>query len=292
MHKYLNAIGFHNIASEREWYQILLESEKKFSGYDRIALDEHTDLCELRREYGNGIGISSCGFIDENDEEFRRECYFPYFSGSGVSSYADIAVEQKASSPTYIGVCEDVKLGCSIIFHIQNGMEYIKEATLGGLNKSSISITFSGLALSGKILLPVTKDAGAADKRAKDLRNRMMLMSAAKEGNPDAIESLTLDDIDTYAAVSKRIRGEDIYSIVDTHFMPAGLECDQYAILGEILNIDTIENFLTGKKLYVLTVETNELQFDVCVPVEKVIGEPAVGRRLKAQIWLQGHINF
>ena len=134
MHKYLNAIGFHDIASEREWYQILLESEKNFSGYDRIALDEHTDLCELRREYGNGIGISSCGFIDENDEEFRRECYFPYFSGSGVSSYADIAVEQKTFSPTYVGVCEDVKLGCSIIFHIQNGMEYIKEATLGGLN--------------------------------------------------------------------------------------------------------------------------------------------------------------
>ena len=49
MHKYLNAIGFHDIASEREWYQILLESEKKFFGYDRIALDEHTDLCELRR---------------------------------------------------------------------------------------------------------------------------------------------------------------------------------------------------------------------------------------------------
>ena len=48
MHKYLNAIGFHDIASEREWYQILLESEKKFSGYDRIALDEYTDLCELR----------------------------------------------------------------------------------------------------------------------------------------------------------------------------------------------------------------------------------------------------
>ena len=80
----------------------------------------------------------------------------------------------------------------------------------------------------------------------------MMLMSAAKEGNPDAIESLTLDDIDTYAAVSKRIRGEDIYSIVDTHFMPAGLECDQYAILGEILNIDTIEIFLPGKNFMFL----------------------------------------
>ena len=90
----------------------------------------------------------------------------------------------------------------------------------------------------------------------------------------------------------KEFAGKSIYSIVDTHFMPSGLECDQYAILGEILNIDTIENLLTGKELYVLTVETNELQFDVCVPVEKVIGEPAIGRRLKAQIWLQGHINF
>ena len=95
MHKYLNAIGFHDIASDREWYLILLESEK-----NRIALDEHTDLCELRREYGNGIGISSCGFIDENDEEFRRECYFPYFSGSGVSSNADISIEHKTFSTT------------------------------------------------------------------------------------------------------------------------------------------------------------------------------------------------
>ena len=84
-----------------------------------------------------------------------------------------------------------------------------------------------------------------------------------------------------------------IFTALSIHILcHLGLECDQYAILGEILNIDTIENLLTGKELYVLTVETNELQFDVCVPVEKVIGEPAIGRRLKAQIWLQGHINF
>lgn len=218
MHKYLNAIGFHDIASEREWYQILLESEKKFSGYDRIALDEHTDLCELRREYGNGIGISSCGFIDENDEEFRRECYFPYFSGSGVSSYADIAVEQKASSPTYIGVCEDVKLGCSIIFHIQNGMEYIKEATRGGLNKSSISITFSGLALSGKILLPVTKDAGAADKRAKDLRNRMMLMSAQRKGIPMPLKALRLTTSTPMPQYQKEFAGK-IFTVLSIRIL-------------------------------------------------------------------------
>ena len=120
----------------------------------------------------------------------------------------------------------------------------------------------------------------------------MMLLSAAKEGNPEAIESLTMDDIDIYAEVSKRIQNEDIYSIVDTHFMPYGLECDQYSILGEILNMHTVQNLFTGKEIFVFTLEMNELQFDVCVPAEKVIGEPAIGRRFKARIWLQGYINF
>ena len=67
-------------------------------------------------------------------------------------------------------------------------------------------------------MLPVAKDAGAADKRAKDLRNRMMLMSAAKEGNPDAIESLTLDDIDTYAAVSKEFAGK-IFTVLSIRIL-------------------------------------------------------------------------
>ncbi|MCB6314075.1 DUF3881 family protein, partial [Gordonibacter pamelaeae] len=73
----------------------------------------------------------------------------------------------------------------------------------------------------------------------------MMLLSAARQGDTEAIESLTLDDIDTYSQVSKRLADEDIFSIVDTYFMPYGVECDQYSVLGEILDMDTVENKLT-----------------------------------------------
>ena len=56
--------------------------------------------------------------------------------------------------------------------------------------------------------------------------------------------------------------------------------------------VKTIKNHLTEESLYVLRVETNELEFDLCVPVKEVLGEPAVGRRFKGNIWLQGYINF
>ena len=85
---------------------------------------------------------------------------------------------------------------------------------------------------------------------------------------------------------------EDVFSIVDTYFMPYGVECDRYSILGEILELHTIENEETREELYVMKLDVNELQFDVCVPVKEVLGEPAVGRRFKANMWLQGRINF
>ena len=43
--------------------------------------------------------------------------------------------------------------------------------------------------------------------------------------------------MDTYTSIAKMIVKEDILSLVDTYFMPYGVECDQYAILGEIMDV-------------------------------------------------------
>ena len=53
------------------------------------------------------------------------------------------------------------------------------------------------------------------------------------------MESLTMDDIDTYAMISQRLTKEDVFSIVDSFFMPSGLECDQYSVMGEITEMNT-----------------------------------------------------
>ena len=98
--------------------------------------------------------------------------------------------------------------------------------------------------------------------------------------------------MDTYTAISRKIRKEDVFSIVDTYFMPFGIECDSYSIMGEILDIRKTENWQTGEELYIMNLNVNELKFDVCVPRANIVGEPAVGRRFKGNIWLQGRINI
>lgn len=291
MHKFLKSIGFHKINSDKEWNQILQNIEENFTEYERISLEEGLDFCELRKECGDRIGISSFGQVDEEDR-YSREYYVPYLKGTGVTTYADVIVERKSDVEAYIGICEDVRIGASLIFHLLNGIEYMVESDRGLFVRNSTSVTLSGLANYGTVLLPVMKSKEQEESWREELQNRSRLLDAAREGDPNAMESLTLDDIDTYTEVSVRLQTEDVYTIIDTYFMPYGAECDKYAILGEIINMSIIENKISRECVYILTLEVNGLEFDVSVPVDGVIGEPEIGRRFKADIWLQGYINF
>lgn len=291
MHQYLKAIGFGNLRSKKEMNRLLLQVKNLFTQQDLISQDEEVDFCEFRKEFGAGIGISLCGDMDIN-ENFERNYYYPYFFGTGITSYADVYVERRMDREAYAGICEDVKVGINLIFHLQNTAELLKKQQAGKDSVKYKSVTLSGLCNGGTILLPVLKDKEQEERQREEVNNRMMLVSAAKAGDQDAIESLTMDDIDTYSRVSQRLISEDVFSIVDTYIMPYGIECDHYSILGEILELQRIMNEHTKEEIYVMKLDVNSLLFDICVPVETVIGSPDVGRRFKGNMWLQGRINF
>lgn len=291
MHQYLKSIGFKNMKSKSELYEILKNVENQFTYHELIYMEEKMDFCEYQKEYGPGIGISVYGDLDI-DECFRKQYYYPFFFGTGITSYADILIEKRMDREAYVGICEDMKIGISLIFHMQNTLEYLREKQITQDKVKYSSVTLSGLCNSGKILLPIKKDKVQEKKQKEEVHNRMLLMDAAKNGDPTAIENLTLDDIDTYSEVSRRLITEDVFSIVDTYIMPYGIECDRYSILGEIKELNTIQNEYSSENVYIMKLEVNELTFDICVPVKEVIGEPAVGRRFKADMWLQGRINF
>lgn len=291
MHKYLKAIGFTKLKKNRDVRMLLKQVEETCDSCETTSCDEISEFGELKKEYGDCVGIAVYGEMGANDA-FEREYYVPYFEGSGVTTYADVLVERRIEKEMYVGICEDVKVGASIIFHIQNAIEYMREKKLGGLAKKATSVTLSGLGSSGMILFPVSKDEQLERTKREEDRNRMMLLSAARNGDQEAMESLTLDDIDTYSKVSRRLVTEDVFTIVETYFMPYGVECDEYSILGEILNLREIQNRETQETLYIMTLDVNELQFDVCIPKKEVMGVPEIGRRFKGNIWLQGKINF
>ena len=291
MHQYLKAIGFENIRTKNDLRNILDDVQNRFTHQTIVSYRPGEDFCEIRKDYGQCIGISLCGRLDEN-EILDPDYYFPYFQGSGISTYAEISVERKIEKEQYVGMCEDVKIGISLIFTLQNGIEYMRERQAGFTANLTTSVTLSGLALSGTVLLPVIKDEKKLKSEREASDNRKMLLNAARNGDQMAIETLTLDDIDTYSKVPRRLMTEDVFSIVDTYFMPYGIECDLYSIMGEILAVRKRKNTMTGVEVYQMKLNVNELQFDVCVPVNSVMGEPEMGRRFKGTIWLQGYINF
>ena len=72
---------------------------------------------------------------------------------------------------------------------------------------------------------------------------------------------------------------EDVFSIVTSSFMPYGIESDQYAILGEIVELEKVKNKVSGEEIYSMKIECNEMTFQLTINKDDLLGEPAVGRR-------------
>ena len=62
--------------------------------------------------------------------------------------------------------------------------------------------------------------------------------------------------------------------------------------MGDILSVEEVYNQLTGEKLYQIQIECNDMLIDLCMNAEDLLGEPAVGRRFRGNIWLQGHLDY
>ena len=291
MHKYSKAIGFGGDISGSMMRKVEEEVRREFTSHERMILDEDTDYCEFRKILGERLELAMYGVMDL-DENFEKEYSVPVFQGKGITTYADVIVEKKIDKEAYIGICEDARVDISLMFYLQNPMEYVRELQSGNLSKKKTSVTLAGLAYDGTVLFPVTKNEKDKKEQREQFRDRMMLVSAARKGDSEAIETLTLKDMDTYQKESKRVVTEDIFSIIDTYFMPYGVECDLYSIMGEILDMDLVINEVTREKIMILTLDVNEMIFDVCIPKANILGEPAVGRRFRTNIWLQGKINF
>ena len=290
MHSYLRAIGFSSLKKESEVNQLLQETFRDYTERNAVRLDKQSAFVEYTREFADDMGITVCGEMDENG--FHQEYYFPYFRGTGISTREALTVEKQGSRESYAGVCEDMRVGVSLIFYVQNTAKYKKEQILNQLVQQNINTTFSGLSIQGKILLPVRKSEEQVISGREASVKRTQMMAKARMGDEEAIESLTLEDIDLYSMVTQRLHQEDGFTIVDTFFMPYGMECDQYQIMGIINHVTTVRNPYTGEFVYQMNLECNDMTFDICINKADLTGEPAEGRRFKGVIWLQGRINF
>lgn len=291
MHKFLRSIGFSQYQNKREIEKLLSKLTDSSSEVKCIQIDHDTNLCEMRAEVAPGMGVSIFGELDE-DGEFKEEYYYPYLYSEDKTSEAECSIQRHTEKETYAGLLDEYRVGISLIFYVQNSVEF-REKMLK--NKKAPEVEYAnltGLSISGKVLLPLQKTAKQIEKAKVASRDRNSLIEAAKNGDEDAMESLTIEDIDLYSQISRRMMKEDIYSIIDTCFMPCGIECDQYSVIGEIKKVEEKRNSFSDEEIYDLTLDCNDLTFHVGINKNDLLGEPVPGRRFKGKIWMQGHVVF
>lgn len=290
MHQYLRAVGFSKIKGKKELKELMNDIIVNSSAKDFVESGRDSLLVEYSKEYSGSAGLMLRGEFDE-EESLTMDYYCPYVKPHQVSTQESVSVERRIQNESFAGICEDYRVGVTLIFNVQNSLTMLKKTIDADSEPPKTSISFTALSLKGVVMLPIKKDEGERNKIKKASTERNKRIVAAKQGDESAIEKLTLEDMDTYNAISKRILTDDVYTLVDSFFMPYGVESDQYSILGEIEEVNTEKNYLTEEELYVMTVNCNGLPLTVCINKDDLLGEPLPGRRFKGDIWLSGVIN-
>ena len=291
MHTYLRAVGFSNIVKVSEEDKLLETIMTSFTERITYKISDNEKFMEVTKYFDKHIGITIRGICDE-EGNFHIEHYFPFLRGRIGNVEEQIIVNKKNDNNAYSCMCDDVRLGVSLIFYMQNVIDYFNRAKTKVTSKRIYKIYLSGLSVNGKILLPIERNNKSLENMSREHRKRSKLLAEAKQGSREALDDLTISDMDKFAMISRRTKHEDVYSIVNTSFYPYGTESDNYTVIGTIMECDLIENKITGEKLYYMLIECNELMLNICINQKDLFGEPYVGARYKGIVWLQGKIDF
>lgn len=284
MNKFLRAVGFDGYQNREKIEQLYKEEEANIPGFS-----VESGMMAKKLECFPGGGLLFVG--NEKDREFQLEYCIPYLEGKGVMQVESVSVEEKTQGNLYSAAIEDFRIGVFVIFHLINGLSFAELTREGGKDLKNTRLAFSALSLTGKVILPLAYTE--SERREKEVfqKRRTQMIAAARQGNEQAMEELAHYDMNTYARVAQRVNTEDILSVVATSFIPYGIECDQYAVIAEIVAVESVKNRYTEEELWKLCLDYNGIRIDLCMKKEDLLGEPIPGRRFKGNIWLQGIVE-
>lgn len=290
MYQYLKAIGLEEYNSRKKIKELINFAKDNASHKDKYQINDNESLCIYEKEFGEGIGLAVVEIMDR-DGYVETDSYYPYVRGMNFLYHENPEFEHFSGREEYACICDENNLGIPLIFHVNNPIDYLRLKE-NEYDDCINSITLSGISTKGMVILPIEKDEyqEKAEQRNNEIRNQRI--DAAKAGDLEAMEQLTLEDMDTYTMVSSRSKREDLFTIVSSYFMPYSVECDKYSILGQIKEVSPIINRFTSEELYYISLECNSLQIEFVIAKSDIMGIPMKGRRFKGYIWLQGEVDY
>ena len=157
LHKFLRAIGFSQFDTRKKVQSLVRACVLDSTNKTFTENGEDTMLAEYCKDFSSHFGIAVCGELSEDNHKFSYDYYYPYLRADKVSSYEDINIERHASKESYAGVCDDIRIGISLIFYIQNMIEYVRIKNSDKLPVRGTSLCLSALSVDGMIMMPISK---------------------------------------------------------------------------------------------------------------------------------------
>ncbi len=289
MHPYLQSIGFQNQMNFPDEWEFLRKIQRRPSVTRRFPQGEEVIRETMTKSFGEGMGVTVSGVRYKG--RFHREFYYPYVKSECVIPMETCTIMRQRDTKSFLAACGTMRFGVGVIFFVDNFMDVLdywdgeEEQVL-----KICGVSLSGLATSGKILLPLRKTSKERVMQKRDDKRKSNHFERISQGDEFSMLAMNCEDMEIYERISNRLDEDDLYTMVDTSFIPSNMETDCYTVLGEILSLRLEKNTLTGEEIYMMVLRCHLLEIQVAVPQAQLMGKPEVGRRFKGDIWLQGSL--
>lgn len=287
MQDYLSAIGLKSIRTKKEMNELVSWCMENPDRMSICTLDNESNLSVCEKQMYPGAYLSIVGEMDEKGN-LIPEYVFPYTAYEMISSEAHLSYKKERSRNGYIGMCEDYRLGMALIFQVSNVADLFKNESLGLLKEEYKKVSISALALDATVLLPLYVPKAVLKRNNEDLNRHARLTEEAQAGDPEAVELLQHDDMKHYEDIMKRLPTSDVYTLVESFFMPSGMESNEYYFMGEIRSIMECVNAYTKERFLQMSIRSNGIELSLSVNEKDLQGMPYVGARIKCHAWLTG----
>ncbi|MBR3437151.1 MAG: DUF3881 family protein [Lachnospiraceae bacterium] len=288
MHSFLRSIGFDSVKNrdqEKALVDWVLENPSRMSV---VSLDRETNLAIAEKDVNGHAGIAVVGEIGEQGG-LVPEYYFPYLGSTHISSTAPLSYEKTATRDGFSGMCEDDRLGLALIFDVKNVTDVVRDQQDLPLGSASFQrVMLSALLREGTVLLPIGDRKKAPANSRRNFEKK--LNEAEEQGDLEAVGRLAREEMLRFGRAVQRIRETDVLTVVESFFMPCGMESYNYYFLGEILSSALILNEITKERYYRMIISVNGVEFTAAIHENDLQGVPSAGMRLRAKGMLMGEL--
>ena len=126
MHSFLKSVGYTVEGNPGEIEEIIRTTILKAEYRKEVKLKRGGKLIEYIRFTTDDSGIIVVGEEDE-EKKFHYKYYFPFgVSAGSINPEDEFYINKKVDSDAYTAMCDDPRVGMSLIFYVVNVVDFLK----------------------------------------------------------------------------------------------------------------------------------------------------------------------